>query len=96
MAYVEILGSIAVARHVLTFWDRLLIGRFTRKNILRWMNEQRGVDWITILPVEDFHAVRNAVDIPWENPSNGELFSHAYRVVDDIQRVAPSIPRSVR
>jgi hypothetical protein len=74
-AYVEILGYISAWRCELTFWDLLLIGKFTRKNILRWMNSHRDVDWVTTLPVEDFHAVRNAVDIPWENPSNGELFN---------------------
>jgi hypothetical protein len=63
--YVEVVGGIALSRHELSNADMRFIGEFTRDNVLRWMNSHRGPDWVGMLPVEDFHAVCDDMDIPW-------------------------------
>ncbi|HXP43102.1 MAG TPA: hypothetical protein VN833_22815 [Candidatus Acidoferrales bacterium] len=63
--YVEIVGGIGLFRHELSEADLSSIGEFTRENVLRWMNNHRGPDWVGILPIEDFHAVCGDIDIPW-------------------------------
>lgn len=58
-------------RRELTDSDLREIGKFTRGNVLTWMNSHQGVDWVDIHPVWDFHAVvrdnsgLRHMDIPW-------------------------------
>lgn len=52
-------------RYELTNGDLREIGKFTRGNLLMWMDSHHGVDWVDVLPTEDFHAVCGDVDIPW-------------------------------
>ena len=57
-----------MAQHALTDKELREIGKFTRENVLRWMESHKGVDWFDILtwgPIHDFHAVCGDVDIPW-------------------------------
>jgi hypothetical protein len=64
-AYIEILGAVMKWRRGLTNSDLRQIGKFTRENVLAWMERQRSTDWVGTLPVEDFHAVCGDMDIPW-------------------------------
>jgi hypothetical protein len=64
-AHIEFLGGVAVSRYELTRSELREIGKFTRGNVLMWMESHRGPDWVGMLPVEDFHAVCGDIDIPW-------------------------------
>lgn len=64
--YIELVGGPGLMRRYgLTSSDLLEIGKFTRGNVLMWMESHRGVDWVDVLPIEDFHAVHSDIDIPW-------------------------------
>ncbi len=65
-AYIELVGGPGLMRrYELTDSDLREIGKFTRGNVLMWMESHRGVDWADVLPIEDFHAVCGDIDIPW-------------------------------
>ncbi len=64
-AYIEFIGAVACGRRELQPHELRQIGEFTRENVLTWMDSHTGPDWVGILPVEDFHAVCDGIDIPW-------------------------------
>jgi hypothetical protein len=43
-------------------WQVLEIGKFTRKNVAKWLEIVSGPE---CRPIEDFHAVCDDIDIPW-------------------------------
>ena len=58
--HLEVPNDHAMFRHELSDSELREIGRFTRENVLRWMESHKGVDWFDILtwgPIHDFHAV---------------------------------------
>ena len=63
--YIEIVSTAVKWRHNLSKADLYFIGEFTRENISSWLEHQRNPNWIGLLPVEDFHAVCDNIDIPW-------------------------------
>ena len=74
LAYIDIVGAVAMRRHNLTDHELRSIGQFTRGNITLWLSNQRRTDWVGILPVEDFHAVCGDIDIPWGTQEGKRLF----------------------
>jgi len=63
--YVEVIGGIMKWKRRVTILDLLAIGRFTRKNVLAWLNYTTDPLIIGALPIEDFHAVHGKKEIPW-------------------------------
>jgi len=55
-AYIVVEGHIGTAHHVLTDSNLREIGELTRENILAWLEEQTGPEWIGILPAERFYV----------------------------------------
>jgi hypothetical protein len=60
--YIEIVTATSGSRHRLDDFDLWAIGEFTRENIVSWLSRY---DYYTPDGFEDFHAVRNDLDIPW-------------------------------
>jgi hypothetical protein len=60
--YIEIVSATSSSRHRLDDFDLWAIGEFTRENIVSWLSRY---DYYTPDGFEDFHAVRNDLDIPW-------------------------------
>ena len=66
LAYIEIMGAEAMTRHELHPFDLWAIGKFTRENILSWLERGNCLDgWGGVYGYEDFHAVCGNIDIPW-------------------------------
>jgi hypothetical protein len=75
-AYIEFIGAVACGRRELQPHELCQIGEFTRENISAWLESHTvkfpvrslsdlNVDWVGVLPVEDFHGVCGDIDIPW-------------------------------
>jgi len=78
-AYIEIAGGIALEKRELQDSDVREIGKFTRENVLNWMNN--NLVWPNaegILPVYDFHAVCGDIDIPWATERMKSVWAEAY------------------
>jgi hypothetical protein len=69
-AHIEHIGGIAASTVGLTEKDLYEIGEFTRENILVWLENHHGPDWVGTLPTIDFHAVYGDIDIPWEQAAS--------------------------
>ena len=74
-AYIEYLGGIAVGRHDLDDAELRSIGKFTRKNVVRWFDSHTGPDWVGFTPLQDFHAVCGDIDIPWATEDGKMLWT---------------------
>jgi hypothetical protein len=68
-AYIEIVGSFSTRRTDLYPWNLHAIGKFTRENIQRWLENEaqiiHGPDPLAVDILGDFHAVCGDLDIPW-------------------------------
>jgi hypothetical protein len=77
-AYIEVVGAAVMRRHDLDDDELRSIGKFTRENVLTWMDKSRHsrnwADWIGVLPVKDFHAVCGGIDIPWATEEGKSLW----------------------
>jgi hypothetical protein len=77
MCYVEIVGDVTAWSLKLTFWDRCKIGKFTRENVAKWLeNRVHGLD-MGFWPV-DFHAVCGDIDIPWATKQGFECYQRIH------------------
>jgi len=70
--YIEIVGAVAVWDVKLTFWDRWMIGHFTRENVMRWIESRTRMS-PELYPV-DFHAACGGQDIPWATKEGFEQY----------------------
>ena len=72
--YIEIVGEITVWGINLTLWDRFRIGKFTRENVLTWLEKRHHPLDQGFSPV-DFHAVCGDIDIPWATKEGRECYT---------------------
>jgi len=76
--YIEIVGAVMVRRHNLNDSELREIGRFISGNVWMWLDNHKGLDWVGMLPVVDFHAVCGDIDIPWATEEAKQIFSRCY------------------
>ena len=71
-AYVEIVGDVTAWSLKLTLWDRCRIGKFTRENVAKWLENRTRIDpgWFPV----DFHAVCGDIDIPWATKEGRDCY----------------------
>jgi len=81
--FFEFVGVVGIGRHYLNEDELREIGDFTRENIHRWIDSQTGPTWITIVPVEDFHAVCGDRDIPWATEEGKKIWN---RIKDRLEK----------
>jgi hypothetical protein len=86
-AYIEILGAKLCTRRELTDNDLEVIGKFTRENIISWLDSRTDPGWIGVLPEEDFRAVCGNIEVPW---ATKEGFDKYQRVMKLARRVPSS------
>ena len=86
-ACIEIIGGVVTARINLTDSDLHNIGKFTRTNVSTWLELKAQTDqWVEILPIEDFHAVCNDIDIPWATKEGCDCYHRCYPTVQQGER----------
>jgi hypothetical protein len=84
-AYIELItvipNDVVLFQHELTSDEIREIGKFTRSNVLKWMQSQRGIEWVDKLPIQDFHAVCGDIDIPWATEKARREWERIYPAV---------------
>ena len=58
----------------LSDYDLKIIGKFTRKNVWKWLATRAG-DFQEVI---DFYATAGDTEIEWENLENKEIFDKAF------------------
>jgi len=85
-AYIEYVGATACGRYYPNEDELRAIGDFTRENILRWMDSHTRPDWVGIVPVEDFHAVCDDIDIPWATVEGKKIWDKIKEKLDEMEK----------
>lgn len=78
IAYIELVSTVAVRRHILNDGELREIGSFISGNVRMWLDGHKGLDWMEYVPVEDFHAVCGDIDIPWATEEAKRIFYKCY------------------
>jgi len=90
-AYIEIMATCVMWRFDLDPFDLWAIGEFTRENISRWLDRGNCRFEVGVYGWEDFHAVRDDIDIPWTTEEARLLWTKLFeKAVSDLTATAQS------
>jgi hypothetical protein len=73
-AYIEIVATCVMWRFDLDPFDLWAIGEFTRENISSWLDRGNCRFEVGVYGWENFHAVRDDIDIPWTTEEGKRSF----------------------
>lgn len=79
-AYIEYVGAQMADKLELVDSDLSRIGEFTRGNLSMWLRCRNGdLAWgLYATPIQDFHAVCDDIDIPWETEEARLIYKKVY------------------